>query len=564
MERRESSVLAKRRAVKLVSLGTLLVLAFVGLLAVLEQGPPATNIYLGASPLNTGLLGTSDLYIYTKSIYPRSFIIYDWARIPLINCGKVLIVIISPEKSFGENDINGIKDLVSRCGSVSFLIADESTYSNTLLSSLGSSLRISGKILVETIDQYKNNSFLQINSSRPIATIPLIATNTSISTALLYPVPQALYPIAEFNMDNSSVELRLDIASYVEISNMSDHETRVLGFVSEAITLNQSFVANNSYIGFYTSRGENEYFLATFSVLSSLNGSFVFAPESITRLDVARNISIAVYESFGKTRFIVFGDGSIFLNQVLRSGYNSSVLRIYRYSIDTLCSRDPNCIILFDASRYNEFDPAKLITQPGSMRIVPLEQIVAYMLAKMIHPATWVPMLFSWLNNFINDLLGIQFIKPLMIILIGLVASLVWLRREIVSRDTVYQETIYRDILHFEDLVNSIRRGRVRLSKKDFINLYEYVNEIFRNYLGSDLSSSDLSRILSENFSLDKEFVERYQRYMVSNYRRARGEKIIYRIIPRNWNRICRRAAEDTLRILREIEKSLGGLSGYV
>jgi hypothetical protein len=561
MKRRDDPGRYKVRKIKLVSIGLIIALFLIALLAVLEQGPPNTYLYIGASPLNTGRLGTSDLFLYTKTLYPRTQLVLDWSRVFVDRCSNIVIVIISPETPYTDNDLSNIEKVLRKCSTKNFLIADESTISNAVLTRIGSDLRITGEILVETVDQYTNTSLLNNSSIRPI----LITRDTQNRVYFVYPTIDALYPIAKFDLGNRSVELRLDIASRVIILKSSNlGRSEVIGYVNEVFIANKTDLGENKYIASTSSSEMNGHYIAYIATLYTQTitqpGSSVATPILMISRDniliSQSNVSIAIYEDLGNSKVILFSDGSIFLNQVLRSNYNSSVLEIYRYALNKLCGSSIDCIVLFDASKYNTIDPYNAIKQPSSLRLIPMDQIIAFFLAKILHPTTWLPLVVSWFNELVIDLLRLSFMRPLIIILLSLLFSLIWLRRETAYRDYVMEEVSYRDILHFEELINQIRKGRYILHKKDFINLYEYINETLQSYLGADLRSNDLPRILSV-YGVSREFSEKYQRFMNKYYERALGKKLIHKLTPVLWSRVVRKGAEWTLKILRELEKNL-------
>jgi hypothetical protein len=208
--------------------------------------------------------------------------------------------------------------------------------------------------------------------------------------------------------------------------------------------------------------------------------------------------------------------------------------------------------VIFDGSRYNKLDPYEIISNPRYISLVPMAQIIAMFLAKLLHPATWMPPMVSWIDNLINELINMSVLRPLIILLIGLVSSLIWLRREISIKDYSFREIRYVDILNFRELVENIRRGRIKFDEKDFMTLYNYMNEIFIHYLGVSLEDPVLPKVLSD-YNVDPNFVSRYQKYMNKYKNKIVKKKIVDRIIPVAWGRVVRKAARDSLNILEAI-----------
>ena len=121
----------------------LLIIAIVAAMMLEFRGPGIGQA--GASPINPEFEGTSTLVSYMASKGHDVKVIILWSNVPraVVGCGIVLIV--SPEKPYTSKDISEIGNLV-RAG-YKLIIADEGTYSNAVLESLGIPLRIEGNIL---------------------------------------------------------------------------------------------------------------------------------------------------------------------------------------------------------------------------------------------------------------------------------------------------------------------------------------------------------------------------------------------------------------------------------
>ena len=127
------------------------VMILIAIIALLEEGPPRILLYIGPSPLNTGPIGTSALYYMIKQYYLNTHIVLDWsmARSFIASpCDRVLIIVISPEVPYTDKDLEYIREISQICSEISFLIADESVISNKILDTLGSSIRITGSIIL--------------------------------------------------------------------------------------------------------------------------------------------------------------------------------------------------------------------------------------------------------------------------------------------------------------------------------------------------------------------------------------------------------------------------------
>lgn len=142
------------KAVPAVTISTTLALIVIGLIALAENGPSQIQIFVGASPFNTGPIGTLKLVEMIRARYPNTYVIASLKEVSNILRGgeKCLYMVISPEIGYNSSDASTVLNGLKECKNASILIADESTYSNSLLEKLGSSIRIAGDIIVNNLN----------------------------------------------------------------------------------------------------------------------------------------------------------------------------------------------------------------------------------------------------------------------------------------------------------------------------------------------------------------------------------------------------------------------------
>ncbi|MEM3980199.1 MAG: hypothetical protein QXF79_02960 [Ignisphaera sp.] len=145
----EKEFFANLREVKVVSTVLLAILALIALVALAEKGPPIVAIYRGASPYNTGFIGTYKFVEILRKIYPQTFVIRSYQELDRVfsDAGKCLFVVVSPEIDYTMDEAKEIAEKLRKCRFPAVLIADENKTSNNLLEALGSSIRISGNLL---------------------------------------------------------------------------------------------------------------------------------------------------------------------------------------------------------------------------------------------------------------------------------------------------------------------------------------------------------------------------------------------------------------------------------
>ncbi|MEM4965249.1 MAG: hypothetical protein QXS45_00510 [Sulfolobales archaeon] len=543
----------------MIMMGTLAALLFIGVVAVLEQGPPSVRIFTGSSPLNTGPLGTSDFYMKIKEIYPRTLIVTNWLdHIKLSNCDKAVLVVISPEEVYSDKEIYNIKDLASKCGSFNIFIADETANSSALLRAFNSSIEITGSIILEKPEPGDLRGY------------KVSLGNTS---AVVFPVESLIYPKALFDLKlleaggNSSYyksyNVTLDIASFITYNRESDHNITVIGYIPSGLIVNSSIISPEYYVVQEYSTSGREYYslLRIINPSSSLaqysQSKTQFEIENISSLPLIYFAPVGVIEETRGSRILVVSDGSIFLNQVFRSDYRDLYLNLSLDLIRYLCENDERCVILFDSSKYLGLEPLEAIKDPSLVRLVPLYQLIAFFLARILHPATWLPPVISWFNNFILDLLRTFFVRPMLILLLVLIFSIPWLRREEMYRDKPFREVDYKDILQFSELVERIKRGRHRFGRDDFIELYNFINNLMKSYVNMDLLDPVLPSHISSRFGIDQERVRMYQEFMNKYYRIATRKGLGSFLKPFWWSRIVKKAALESYKLIKDMGEGL-------
>lgn len=469
----------------LVGTATIVSLILIGLLAVLEQGPPSIMIYTGASPLNTGLLGTSDLYLETKSIYPNTYVITNWstAKDLLASCKNAVVITISPEIPYSDQESLEIAELLSSCMSWGLFIADESGNANKLLEAVGSRIRVEGTRILDA------------------------------STRL--PYPTAIFNTSWGYRDS----VLLDIASPLIVLSPGnpDHEILVSGIVPAAYIVNQSGAGQTPI------------------------------------QSISFEVPVSFEEGFGNTRVFILGDGSVFLNQVIRSQYRDKYLDLYIGVLKHLCNDQSACIVLMDASKYIGGDPASLISRGVNPSLLVTPEFIAAAIARILHPATWLPPMISWADSSLQRLMIVSnLMKILVICLSVLVVSLVILSKtppRRVDEPIEAEGTWYRRMLIYRDS----RSRSEGLGRKEFLEIYRAIDEIIHTATGARLSEPSCGEKLAGR-GVDRDLAYEFCRYM----RRTAMRAMLRRPYPLflRWDRAIERAIDLYYRVSTHIKIS--------
>ncbi len=151
---------SKPKKISMISKSIMLILLLIGFIAMIEYGPPAIPLVEGPSPFNSGALGTSKFTQLLASEGYNVIPVTNWNRTANIlrmqQCNEVLIIIISPEIPYYYEDLRSMESIIKSCNNVSFIIADEGPYTNSILNMLNSGTQIisSKRILEPAGDPY--------------------------------------------------------------------------------------------------------------------------------------------------------------------------------------------------------------------------------------------------------------------------------------------------------------------------------------------------------------------------------------------------------------------------
>lgn len=450
---------------------TLMIVALViaSLITVVEEGPPRLGLPVGASPLNTGKLGTTKMLSIIKSKFTNVRVVRDWRVVneTMNSCDEVLIVTVSPEKPFTTEELNSIDSLIRKCSAVSFLIADETGNTNALLERAGLNSRIDGRILLQA-----SSNITSIMKESP--------SNVNIS--------MNYFVEALFNYPNGYTDkLYLDKASFIQVKP-GETNVSILGVTTNYVIITQSGSSGleETYIDYYMQRA-----------------------------------IIAALERSSRFKALIISDGSIFTNQVLSNEvWGLKYERLLRESLNLL-TNNTSAIVLVDSSKYEYFD---MSSNPALLAYADPLELSLYTILKLIHPASWFTPLVSYVNTVISrflDSLGLPLLVFLTLILGALLTAQLMKSSPEIMEDRPIEETKSREFVIFSSLANEVISGRVSLGKQDFIELYEIVDEILKSSVGAPLNSKEVVNILVSR-GVDPKKAKKFWSSMNKTYSKAK------------------------------------------
>jgi len=272
--------------------------------------------------------------------------------------------------------------------------------------------------------------------------------------------------------------------------------------------------------------------------------------------------TVAVYRSLyilnRSIDVIAIGDGSIFLNQVMRS--NTTIYRDLVMSLtNILCGYDARCKVIFDGSHYQAIDPLTIFSSSG-FRLSDINSLAIYqdvftialsVILRFIHPSTWLQSLLKYISRFYVSITKSFLLSTTTSVVLTAVIYMVFLGTENVVNDQRLSEVREIEMFEFRDLRESIARGKYRLTKHDFINLFEIMDNVFRSVVGVELCSNVALGYIS--ILVGSEKAGKYIDRMCRGYRKAVRGGIRPFIL--SWHRY-------TMSMIRESESILNAM-GY-
>jgi hypothetical protein len=385
----------------------------------------------------------------------------------------------------------------------------------TILSALD---RCSYPAIIVADERNTSNVFLKsIGTS-----IEVVGNVVQGSKGSIYPL--AIFTLAPISIDmNKTYIFRLDIASGIAINNSS---AKVIGYTLESIQNTSSIVA---------------------------------AFEEVDR--------------FNKTfRVVVIGDGSIFLNQVIKVYSNvveSDALSShnpYREFamdlVDALCGYDLSCAVFIDGTRYPEIplESIQLSQHSELMLYTDISSIVVAYILKIIHPSTWLSLALSSIDMFFSSISS-SFIASILVLSIGLFLIYLYISSRF-SPIRDYRLSEVNEVEYFitADIRNAVVRRSISLDRNDYVKLFSIVDTAIRSLYGCSLCSSEAIEYIAKalnSYRDSKRFVDR----MCRLYRKASKGGFLPVVL--SWHRATSKAIRECENVLRVLGISLMEEKGF-
>ena len=478
-----------RRAIPLVPSSIVAVLAVITLLALLEQGSPSIYLFQGASPASIGMLGTTHFVAEVSKKYPKTHVVFSLSQLN--------------------------KTIPTDCKRVLYIdISPEIPYTMDYAKNVIKILSRCKEVSILIADEY--------TTSNPL--LEVLNLSVRISGEIIRYTNGSPYVEAFFELPNGFKEpITLDIASFLQ------------GYIDP----------KHGYIAGYVRA--SSILIEVYRTPKIVIVSRRVVPGTGSLLPVA------VYHEHGKFRVFVIGDGSIFLNQVFESPLGDKYRRLAMEIVDTLCGEDRNCIVVFEGSRYRGIPIEEALRDTDIIASYGIINAIPLIIAKIIHPATWVPTVVDAVDRWIRQLLAQDIAK--MLALVGCTIAGISIVR---SRMGVYRDRRIEEVIEFEaystsDIRSAIVSGRYRFSKEDLVKLYMLVDSALRSYLGISLDDPRVVDVLSNYVEREKVVyvVDRLRKL----YRKATRGGLTPVVL--SWHRAVSKLVRDCEELLNVIGTSI-------
>ncbi|GEM_PF-6815416 len=443
-------------------------LVFIAILALLQTPPRYLTLPAGASPLNPGWDGSSELVKLMEEKGIDVFIVHNWSDVPasVLNGRNVFFVFISPETPFTAKENGEIGYIIAeavRMGArnISFLIADEGTeLKHTMMANLFCAV-------VDGADLDPLNPY-------PFVFIRVPGGGT--------------YGIV------------LDHASYLDVLGEGPKTEQVWDYVCQPT-------------GYYGGK------------VVSLYNTFV--------------MNLSGYPV--RFKAMIFSDGSIFINQVLRLDNIPEYKELASDVIDYLAGR--GWVALIDTAHYKPLSPEEAVQRAGLQPGTIFGD--AAQVALTLHPSMWLPVLLSYYYSieaeFISSMTGSFIIYALSVILLAAVFGWVLGKASSIGKSAPDRPAPVPEerLIAVDTYLRRAVKERLRLGREDVVALYTVMRDVVKSIFGVDISDPRAPDVIAAATGVSRDAVSRVISDIVRHYRKAVG--ISFRPLVLSWNRRARK-----------------------
>lgn len=464
-------------------------LVFIAILALLQSPPRYLTIPAGASPLNPGWDGSSELVRMMEEKGIDVFIVHNWSDVPsdILNGRNVLFVFISPETPFTAKENGEIGYLIAEAvrkgaRNISFLIADEGT-------------QLKQTIMAELFCARVNGADLDPLNPYPFVFIRVPGGGT--------------YGIV------------LDHASFLDVSGNKPETAQVWDFVCQPT-------------GYYGDK------------VVSLYNTFV--------------MNLSGYPV--RFKAMIFSDGSIFINQVLRLEDVPEYRELASDVLDYLAGS--GWVALVDTAHYKPLTPEEAVRRAGLQPGTIFGD--AAQVALTLHPSMWLPIVLSYYYGVEAEVITLMagsfaiyalFVAGLAAIFGGVLGKVSSIGRRGPDKPAPPPEE--RLIAVDTYLRRAVSEG-LKLGKEDVIALYTVVSDVVKGIFGMDISDPKTPDVIAASTGVPRDVVAKVINDIVRHYRKATGASFWPLVL--SWNRRARKLIMEAETLLNAMGTGLAREEG--
>ncbi len=271
---------------------------------------------------------------------------------------------------------------------------------------------------------------------------------------------------------------------------------------------------------------------------------------------------VAAYIVGDDYKAYIVSDGSVFINNLISLNSSEYDYRGFAMNVTHWLGNPENYAILIEGGKYG-VGPANLLDGLGHTVLsgAGLGTILSYAIL-LFHPIVWFPLahsLIMWIDEQLsifmveNSVMRLLTLAAMSVIVFMVVKGAAGVRGG--EKDTPLQPVAEVDVIVDTPVRRGIVEGKIKLTKEDFLPLYELVDSALRRSFGFGLGDPAAIPRLAQATGLDEDFLRRYVDRMNSLSLKLRKRKFFPIVL--SWNRTMKKLINDSNELLSRLGASL-------
>lgn len=271
---------------------------------------------------------------------------------------------------------------------------------------------------------------------------------------------------------------------------------------------------------------------------------------------------VAAYIVQGGFKAYIVSDGSLFINNLVSLNSSKYDYRGFAMNVTNWLGEPENYAILIEGGKYG-LSSANLLDRLEHTMLsgAGLGTLLSYAIL-LFHPIVWFPMahsLIMWTDEQLsifmveNSVMRLLVLAVMLVIVFMVVKGAAGVRGG--GKDSPLQPVAEVDVIIDTPVRRSIVEGKIKLTKDDFLPLYELVDSVLRRSLGFGLGDPAAIPRLAHATGLSEDFLRKYVDKMNSLSFKLRKKKLFPVVL--SWNRTMKKLISDSNELLSKLGASL-------